>query len=63
MLFRSFVRWFDFDDLAFRDFRYYLVRIESATTDDVTGRAALIECESTRVLLDESAFGGSTVPG
>ena len=58
-----FVRWFDFDDLAFRDFRYYLVRIESAATHEVTGRAALIECEYTRVLLDQTAFGGSTVSG
>ena len=37
-----FVRWFDFDELGFRDLRYFLVRIASASRDDIVGRAALI---------------------
>jgi len=45
------VRWFDFDVLGFRDLRYYLVRIQGATDPDLTGRAALIECEYTRVVV------------
>ncbi len=49
------VRWFDFDVLGFRDFRYYLVRIHSASDRALVGRAALIECEYTRVLCDAGA--------
>jgi len=45
------VRWFDFDVLGFRDVRYYLVRIQGAAEPDVIGRAALIECEYTRVIV------------
>ena len=57
-----FVRWFDFDELAFRDFRYYLVRVDSAAHPNVVGRAALIECEYCMVLLDESGLSdGSPV--
>jgi hypothetical protein len=56
-----FVRWFDFDELAFRDFRYYLVRVESAADGDIVGRAALIECEYCVVFLDESAFSGDSL--
>jgi hypothetical protein len=50
------VRWYDFDELGFRDFRYYLVRIDSAAREDIVGRAALIDCEYAHVLLDEGAF-------
>ena len=50
------VHWFDFDELAFRDFRYYLVRAVAASREDVVGRAALIECEYTDVMLDEGQF-------
>jgi hypothetical protein len=57
-----FVRWFDFDELAFRDFRYYLVRIDSARCDNVAGRAALIECDYVQVLFDQNAFGASAPP-
>jgi hypothetical protein len=56
-----FVRWFDFDELAFRDFRHYLVRIVSSTHADLVGRAALIECEYVNVLLDEGAFRNPSV--
>lgn len=56
-----FVRWFDFDELAFRDFRYYLVRVETAVRGDIVGRAALIECEYCVVLLDESAFSAGSL--
>jgi hypothetical protein len=50
------VRWFDFDQLAFRDFKYYFARVESSRHDDLVGRAALIDCEYARVLLEEDAF-------
>jgi hypothetical protein len=49
-----FVRWFDFDELGFREFRYYLVRIDSAAREEIVGRAALIECEHASVVLDEN---------
>ena len=58
-----FVHWFDFDELAFRDFRYYLVRVDSAAQDEIVGRAALIECEYCTVLLDENAFSDETLDG
>jgi hypothetical protein len=45
------VRWFDFDVLGFRDLRYYLVRIQGGPEPGVIGRAALIECEYTRVVV------------
>jgi hypothetical protein len=51
-----FVRWFDFDEFAFRGLRYYLVRVDSAARGDIVGRAALIECEYCIVLLDEAGF-------
>jgi hypothetical protein len=51
-----FVRWYDFNEFTFRDFRYYLVRIDSAARGDIVGRAALIECEHCIVLLDDSGF-------
>ena len=49
-----FVRWFDFDELGFRDLKYLLVRIASASREDIVGRAALIECEYSDVFLDSS---------
>jgi hypothetical protein len=54
-----FVCWFDFDDLDFRDFKYYQVRILSSRIEGVAGRAALVECEYARVLLDDAAFGAA----
>lgn len=51
-----FVRWFDFDELGFRDLKYFLVRVASASRDDIVGRAALIECEYSDVFLDEGAL-------
>jgi hypothetical protein len=50
------VRWFDFDVLGFRDLRYYLVRIQGAAEPGVIGRAALIECEYTRVIVKAEAL-------
>jgi hypothetical protein len=50
------VSWFDFDDLDFRDFKYYQVRILSSRIEGVAGRAALVECEYARVLLDDAAL-------
>jgi hypothetical protein len=54
-----FVGWFDFDELGFRDFKYYEVRVLSSRLEGVAGRAALVECEYARVLLDNAAFGGA----
>ena len=51
----SFVSLYDFDELAFRDFRYYRVRITSGVRNEIVGRAALIECEYASVLFDQSA--------
>jgi hypothetical protein len=51
-----FMRWFDFDELGFRDLKYFLVRVVSASRDDIVGRAALIGCEYSDVFLDEDAF-------
>ena len=56
-----FVHWFDFDELSFRDFRYYLVRVDSAAHREIVGRAALIECEHCIVLLDDRTFGGGSL--
>ena len=47
-----FVRWFDFDELSFRDFTNYQVRIVAARDAALVGRAAIIACEHVRVLLD-----------
>ena len=51
-----FMRWYDFDELGFRDLKYLLVRVASASREDIVGRAALIECEYSDVFLDEEAF-------
>lgn len=62
-----FVRWFDFDQLGFRDFRYYEVHIVSSSVyADIPGRAALIDCEYSSVYLDDAAGaepGDSPSPG
>jgi hypothetical protein len=50
------VHWFDFDELSFRDFKYYLVRIVASPFEDLVGRAALLDCEYASVLLEPSAF-------
>jgi hypothetical protein len=61
-----FVRWFDFDPLGFRDFRYYEVHIVSSSVHaEISGRVALIECEHSAVYLDVAAdaeSGGSLSP-
>jgi hypothetical protein len=57
-----FVRWFDFDELAFRDLKYFLVRIASAARADVIGRVALVECEYVDVLVDENLAGMTVGP-
>jgi hypothetical protein len=57
-----FVRWFDFDELTFRDLRYFLVRITSAAREDVVGRAALVECEHVDVYVDEDVAGMTESP-
>lgn len=48
-----FMRWFDFDELGFRDLKYLLVHVASASRDDIVGRAALIECEHSDVFFNE----------
>jgi hypothetical protein len=51
-----FVGWFDFDELDFRDFKYYQVRIISSRVDGLAGRSALMECEYARVFVDEAGL-------
>ncbi len=58
-----FVSLFDFDELAFRDFKYFLVRIANSSHPEVIGRAALIECEYARVMLDEAGPTPDAVSG
>jgi hypothetical protein len=49
------IRFFDFDELGFRDWRYYEVFIHSsATYPDTVGRAALIECKHATVLFSKT---------
>ena len=51
-----FVRWFDFDELGYRDFRYYEVQIVSSSAHaEISGRAALIDCEHSAVHLEDRA--------
>jgi hypothetical protein len=50
------VHLYDFGELQFRDFKYYLVRIISSRIEGLAGRAALIESEYARVFVDEEAF-------
>ena len=51
-----FVDWFDFDALAFRDFKYCRVRVVASLHSEIVGRAALLECEYGRFVLDEDAL-------
>jgi len=63
-----FVRWYDFDELGRRDLKYYEVHIvASSTHPQISGRAALIECEYCTVHVDSAdatsfaaAAGGDT---
>ncbi len=49
-----FVRWFDFDQLDFRDFRYYEVQVATSSVHpEIVGRAALIECEYASIYLQD----------
>ena len=50
------LRFFDFDQLGYRDFRYFEVVVYASTKyPDIIGRAALIEVEHAKVLLDKAA--------
>jgi hypothetical protein len=50
------LRFFDFDQLGYRDFRYFEVVVHALTKyPDIIGRAALIEFEHARVLFDKTA--------
>jgi len=49
------LRFFDFDQLGYRDFRYFEVVVHASPKyPDIIGRAALIEVEHAKVLLDKS---------
>lgn len=49
-------RFFDFDEIAYRDFRYLEVLIASSTSDpDIAGRWALLDFQYARVLVSEPA--------
>jgi hypothetical protein len=56
------LRFFDFDQLGFRDFKYYEVMIHASETyPEIVGRAALIECEYAQVFQnDPSAQHGKS---
>jgi hypothetical protein len=48
------LRFFDFDQLGFRDFRYYEVIIHASPTfPEIVGRAALIDFNDAKVLLEK----------
>ena len=50
------LRFFDFDELGYREFRFYEVLVgASSTYPDVIGRAALIEVANAKVLFTETA--------
>jgi hypothetical protein len=50
------LRFFDFDELGYRDFRYFEVVIHTSTKyPEIVGRAALIEVEHAKVLFDKAA--------
>jgi hypothetical protein len=50
------LRFFDFDKLGYRDFRYFEVVVHaSAKYPDIIGRAALIEVEHAKVLFSKTA--------
>jgi len=45
---------YDWDEIGFRDYRYFEVRIISAKQKNLIGRDALVEANACRVILDES---------
>ena len=48
------LRFFDFDQLGYRDYRYFEVMVHGSTHyPDIIGRAALIEVEHARVLFSK----------
>jgi len=48
------LRFFDFDQLGYRDYRYFEVMVHASTKyPDIIGRAALIEVEHARVLFSK----------
>jgi hypothetical protein len=50
------LRFFDFDILGYREYRYFEVLIAASMKyPDIIGRAALIEVEHARVVFDERA--------
>ena len=50
------LRYFDFDELGFRDYRYFEVFIRSSPTyPDIVGRVALIEVHHAKVLFNKPA--------
>jgi hypothetical protein len=50
------LRFFDFDELGYRDFRYFEVVIHASTKyPEIVGRSALIEVEHAKVLFDKAA--------
>ena len=50
------LRFFDFEQLGYRDYRYFEVIIHaSAVYPDIIGRAALIEFDHARVLFSKTA--------
>jgi hypothetical protein len=50
------LRFFDFDQIGYRDFKYYEVLIAASETHpEVVGRAALIECEYATVFQTENS--------
>jgi len=50
------LRFFDFDKLGYRDFRYFEVVVHASTKyPDIVGRAALIEVAHARVLFGKTA--------
>lgn len=50
------LRFFDFDEIGYRDFRYYEVAIHASSAyPDTVGRAALIEFDHARVLFSKTA--------
>jgi hypothetical protein len=50
------LRFFDFDQIGHRDFKYYEVLIAASETHpEIVGRAALIECEYAKVFCTEKS--------
>jgi hypothetical protein len=50
------LRFFDFDQFSYRDYRYFEVSIHASRTyPDIVGRAALIEVANAKVLFSKSS--------